>query len=118
MKVKISSRKCRRTLAVLVCFTVIAGFLGLGRSSVRADEPKTIRVGYDVNANFIQENNGEYSGYGVEYLKKIAEYTGWKYEFVEYHSDFVIAGHDVHGDMGFHSMVMAFEVDKIHNHVL
>ena len=85
MKVKISSRKCRCTLAVLVCFTVIAGFLGLGRSSVRADEPKTIRVGYDVNANFIQENNGEYSGYGVEYLKKIAEYTGWEYEFVEYH---------------------------------
>ena len=49
--------------------------------SVKADE-RIIRVGYDSNSKFIQEVNGEYYGYGVEYLEKIAEYTGWKYEYV------------------------------------
>uniref|UniRef100_UPI0040573F71 EAL domain-containing protein n=1 Tax=Agathobacter sp. TaxID=2021311 RepID=UPI0040573F71 len=74
-----------RTLALFVCFALTIGILGFGNVSAKADVPKTIRVGYDVNASFIQESNGEYYGYGVEYLEKIAEYTGWEYEFVEYH---------------------------------
>ena len=82
---KLHSRMRIRKWVVLVCFTLMIVFLGLEKTSVKADEPKKIRVGYDVNASFIQENNGEYSGYGVEYLEKIAEYTGWEYEFVEYH---------------------------------
>lgn len=48
-----------------------------------AKEPETvIRVGYDQNSHFIQEKNGEYFGYGVEYLNKISEYTNWTYEYV------------------------------------
>ncbi len=42
----------------------------------------TIRVGYDQNSHFIQENNGEFYGYGVEYLNKISEYTNWNYEYI------------------------------------
>lgn len=57
------------------------GLVQVGNIHVRADE-KTVRVGYDSNSKFIQEINGEYYGYGVEYLEKIAEYTGWKYEYV------------------------------------
>lgn len=85
IKKKIATHVHIRTLALLLCITLTAGILGFCKISVKADETKTIRVGYDVNASFIQENNGEYSGYGVEYLEKIAEYTGWEYEFVEYH---------------------------------
>ena len=29
----------------------------------------------------LKEKDGTYTGYGVEYLRKIAEYTGWEYEF-------------------------------------
>ena len=43
---------------------------------------RVIRVGYDQNSHFIQEKNGEYYGYGVEYLNKISEYTNWTYEYV------------------------------------
>ena len=50
--------------------------------SAFASENKVIRVGYDSNSNFIKESDGQYYGYGVEYLEKIAEYTGWKYEYV------------------------------------
>ena len=85
MRVKTGKYGYMRIIAILLSFTLITGILGFGKISVRADEPKVIRVGYDVNASFIQENNGEYFGYGVEYLEKIAEYTGWEYEFVEYH---------------------------------
>lgn len=43
---------------------------------------RIIRVGYDKNSHFIQENNGEYYGYGVDYLNKISEYTNWTFEYV------------------------------------
>ncbi len=46
-------------------------------------ENKTIRVGYIDYRNFIEQGaDGTYTGYAVEYLDKISEYTGWKYEFV------------------------------------
>ena len=85
MKNKKSTNGYTRIVALLLAVLLTIGILGFDKISIKADEPKKIRVGYDVNASFIQENNGEYSGYGVEYLEKIAEYTGWEYEFVEYH---------------------------------
>lgn len=63
---------------VAMCITM----LSVGRIDTLADE-KVIRVGYDSNSNFIKESDGEFYGYGVEYLEKIAEYTGWKYEYVK-----------------------------------
>ena len=65
-------------LIVLMCVTM----LPLQTISVRAEE-KVIRIGYDANSNFIKESDGNFYGYGVEYLEKIAEYTGWKYEYVK-----------------------------------
>ena len=56
--------------------------LPIGLISVRADE-KVIRIGYDENSTFIKEVDGNYYGYGVEYLEKISEYTGWEYEYVK-----------------------------------
>ena len=47
------------------------------------EEEKPIRIGYDANSHFIRERNGEFYGYGVEYLNKIGEYTGWKYEYIK-----------------------------------
>ena len=47
------------------------------------EEEKTIRIGYDANSHFIRERDGEFYGYGVEYLNKISEYTGWKYEYIK-----------------------------------
>ena len=52
--------------------------------SVQAEETKTVRVGYYENEIF-QEGAKEgavKTGYAYEYYRKIAEYTGWKYEYV------------------------------------
>lgn len=47
-------------------------------------ESMTVRVGYFHNEGLLfSSNSGNYkSGYGYEYLQKIAGYTGWSYEYV------------------------------------
>lgn len=46
-------------------------------------ESRTVRIGYIDYAGFITlEDDGDYVGYGVEYLEEISEYTGWEYEYV------------------------------------
>jgi len=75
------NKKCRLwswCLIVALCVTMFS----TGAISAKADE-RTIRIGYDTNSNFIKEKDGVFYGYGVEYLEKIAEYTGWKYEYVK-----------------------------------
>lgn len=64
---------------ILTFATILTCF---GAATVKADE-RVIRVGYDTNSKFIQEIDGSYYGYGVEYLEKISSYTGWEYEFVK-----------------------------------
>ena len=49
-----------------------------------AEEIKTVRVGYYENEIF-QEGAREgavKTGYAYEYYRKLAEYTGWKYDYV------------------------------------
>ena len=83
MKLRKSFLKSRRKIHILTLMLVACMLLTqYGGINAKADE-KVIRVGYDSNSKFIQEINEEYYGYGVEYLNKIAAYTGWKYEFVK-----------------------------------
>lgn len=52
--------------------------------SVSAEDAstKTVRIGvFEETYNIVNEE-GERSGYGYEYLQKIAGYTGWTYEYV------------------------------------
>jgi len=66
---------------LILILVISAMILPMNHSIYEADET-VIRIGYDANSNFIHEENGEYYGYGVEYLEKISEYTGWKYEYI------------------------------------
>ena len=74
--------KKNRWLLFMIVVAVVITSLQMDPVRVRADE-KSIRVGYDTNSNFIKDDGKDYYGYGVEYLKKIAEYTGWKYVYVK-----------------------------------
>lgn len=71
----------RQTLCCM--FLLLSVILSLLPQTAFAAESRVIRVGYDSNSNFIKENGGQHYGYGVEYLEKIAEYTGWTYEYVK-----------------------------------
>lgn len=78
--------KTKMKLHKMICLAFTFLFLiGLTAPlSVYADtNARTVRIGYIDYDGFIgQDEDGEYSGYGVEYLDKIADYTGWKYEYV------------------------------------
>lgn len=69
-------------LYFVIMMALVFTVFPINQIQARADE-KVIRVGYDTNSNFIHDDGREYHGYGVDYLEKIAEYTGWKYEYVK-----------------------------------
>lgn len=71
----------RRVVAMLLALLCMGGCLA--PLSAYAEEQRVVRVGYiDYDGFITQEPDGTYTGYGVEYLQKISQYTGWKYEYV------------------------------------
>lgn len=51
---------------------------------IHASQQKVMRVGcVDIENFLVLNKDGSASGYGAEYLKEIAKYTGWKYEYVK-----------------------------------
>ncbi|MDD6036005.1 MAG: transporter substrate-binding domain-containing protein, partial [Lachnospiraceae bacterium] len=78
------AQSINKTIAGLLCVFLI--FVSFCPATVIAAETKqtTVRVGYYVNEHF-QEGTSDAdvkSGYGYEYLRKVAYYSGWKYEYV------------------------------------
>ncbi len=51
--------------------------------TAHAQEQKVVRVGWFESPFNYSDQYGRRSGYAYEYQKKIAAYTGWKYEYVE-----------------------------------
>ena len=67
------------TIVYLLCF-----FFILPVCANAADDARTVRVGYTVHPGFIdEEDNGTYTGLGVDYLNEIAKYTGWNYVYIK-----------------------------------
>ena len=72
----------RRTTALLLCLLLCVFCLLPAAGSADA-ETKIIRVGwYETPFNY-RDSAGRRAGYAYEYQRKIAAYTGWKYEYVE-----------------------------------
>ena len=71
------SGKKRNAMLFVLLFTLLLGVI----VPVQAQSyggTKTIRVAYREDADFINKSSsGVYKGYGVEYLNKISQYTGW-----------------------------------------
>ena len=83
------SRQWKRICTMLLVLLSICGLfenVSLQAASMMGkseSEKRVVRIGYIDYAGFITEMpDGTYEGYGVEYLEKISEYTGWEYEFV------------------------------------
>lgn len=55
---------------------------------IQASSKKVIRVGYPIQPGLtMKDADGNYYGYTYDYLMQIAQYTDWKYEFVEVKGD-------------------------------
>ena len=73
----------KMTAGLLCLFLILALFCPVTAMAAEKEQ-KTVRVGYYANDHF-QEGTSEEdvkSGYGYEYLRKVAYYSGWKYEYV------------------------------------
>ena len=68
----------RLLIAVCLSFTLAAPV------SAHAEGTKTVRVGYYENEIFQEgaQEGAVKTGYAYEYYQKLAEYTGWKYDYV------------------------------------
>ena len=85
MGIYLAGDKAHALERILICLLLCVLLLVSATvPSAQADSYQTVRVGYYQSGKF-QEGDGETtlrSGYGYEYLQKVASYTGWKYEYV------------------------------------
>ncbi|MDO4539860.1 MAG: response regulator [Syntrophomonadaceae bacterium] len=60
--------------------------------TVWADEAEVVRVGFFAFDGYhVMDASGQRSGYGYEYLQKMAIYTDWQYEYVGYENSWAEA---------------------------
>ena len=79
---KASAARVRRLAALCLCLVMAVAFL-LPAFAAAETQAKVVRVGwYDTPFNY-KDSFGRRTGYAYEYQRKIAAYTGWKYEYVE-----------------------------------
>ena len=72
----------RRLMAVLLSLLLVV-VCALPACTAADTEAKVVRVGwYDAPFNYKDQFNRR-TGYAYEYQRKIAAYTGWKYEYIE-----------------------------------
>ena len=76
------SGKKRNVMLFVLLFTLLLGVI-VPVQAQSDGRTKIIRVAYREDADFINKSSsGVYKGYGVEYLNKISQYTGWRYEYI------------------------------------
>ena len=81
MMIRLRNQKLLMLTLFSCLFFILGGFSFA--SAAERGQKQTIRVGYYGYDNYLSvDGNDGYSGYSYEFLKDIAEYTGWEYEFV------------------------------------
>lgn len=75
-------KKGKIFIFVLSFVIFVSGFCMFGTLQVTANDKEVIRVGFIEQEGFNENTDVHFFGYAVEYLEKIAEHTGWEYEFV------------------------------------
>lgn len=80
---KRQSRNLQKTLMTFLFFVFLFTGLCLQPEKELSAAPKTVRVGaFELNGFYKKTESGKPSGYAADYLDKIAEKTGWNYEYI------------------------------------
>ncbi|MEG2512787.1 MAG: transporter substrate-binding domain-containing protein [Acetivibrio sp.] len=62
-------------------YLIVMIILCFSRKASAEDNTLKVLLPGKNSEGYVKEENGEFSGYYIEYLDKIADYTGWKYEY-------------------------------------
>lgn len=73
--------KINKNILIILIILFIGFFTQI--SYIKAEDNNVIKVGYPIVEGFTEIKDGNHSGYAYEYLRQIAKFTGWEYEFVE-----------------------------------
>ncbi len=69
-------------IVFITTFASVFSVTGNVNAAILKDGKRVIKIGYIDYEEFIdKDENGSYSGYGVDYLKEIAQYADWTYEY-------------------------------------
>ena len=73
----------QRGIIFILCICILFSICPIYAFAAENQTEKVVRIGVPDDTYDKINGNGKRSGYGYEYLQKIAGYTGWKYEYVD-----------------------------------
>ena len=80
---KMNKSVLQRGIIFILCICILFSICPVYAFAAENQEEKVVRIGVPDDTYDKINENGKRSGYGYEYLQKIAGYTGWKYEYVD-----------------------------------
>ena len=81
--IKMNKSVLQRGIIFILCSCILFSICPVYAFAAENQKERVVRIGVPDDTYDKINGNGKRSGYGYEYLQKIAGYTGWKYEYVD-----------------------------------
>ena len=81
--IKMNKSVLQRCIIIILCSCILFSICPVYAFAAENQKERVVRIGVPDDTYDKINENGKRSGYGYEYLQKIAGYTGWNYEYVD-----------------------------------
>ena len=81
--IKMNKSVLQRCIIIILCSCILFSICPVYAFAAENQKERVVRIGVPDDTYDKINGNGKRSGYGYEYLQKIAGYTGWNYEYVD-----------------------------------
>ena len=81
--IKMNKSVLQRGIIIILCSCILFSICPVYAFAAENQKERVVRIGVPDDTYDKINGNGKRSGYGYEYLQKIAGYTGWNYEYVD-----------------------------------
>jgi CheY-like chemotaxis protein/ABC-type amino acid transport substrate-binding protein len=81
--IKMNKSVLQRCIIIILCSCILFSIYPVYAFAAENQKERVVRIGVPDDTYDKINGNGKRSGYGYEYLQKIAGYTGWNYEYVD-----------------------------------